>query len=35
MYMKKEAFMLSWFSYWLGGMAIGNIAGVARADFAP
>lgn len=33
MYMKKEAFMVEMFSYWLGGMAIGNVAGVCRADF--
>jgi hypothetical protein len=33
MYMKKEAFFISMFSYWLGGMAFGNIAGIARADF--
>ena len=33
MYMKKEAFNLEMFSYWLGGMAIGNVAGVARYDF--
>ena len=33
MYMKKEAFMIEMFSYWLGGMAIGNVAGVCRAIF--
>ena len=33
MYMKKEAYMIEMFSYWLGGMAIGNVAGVCRADF--
>lgn len=33
MYMKKEAFFIEMFSYWLGGMAIGNVAGVCRADF--
>lgn len=33
MFMRKEAFLLEMFSYWLGGMAIGNVAGVARADF--
>ena len=33
MYMKKEAFMVEMFSYWMGGYAIGNIAGVAVADF--
>ena len=34
MFMKKEAFFIEMFSYWLGGMAIGNIAGCARFDFA-
>lgn len=33
MYMKKEAFFIELFSYWLGGMAIGNVAGVIRCDF--
>ena len=33
MYMKKEAYFIEMFSYWLGGMAIGNVAGVCRADF--
>ena len=33
MYMKKEAFFIEMFSYWLGGMAFGNLAGVCRADF--
>lgn len=33
MFMKKEAFMIEWFSYWMGGFAIGNIAGVCRATF--
>jgi len=33
MYMKKEAFFIEMFSYWLGGMAIGNVAGVCRYDF--
>ncbi len=33
MYMKKEAFNIEMFSYWLGGMAIGNVAGVCRAKF--
>jgi len=33
MYMEKKAFLINWFSYWLGGMAIGNVAGCARADF--
>ena len=34
MFMKKEAFFIEMFSYWLGGMAIGNIAAVCRFDFA-
>ena len=33
MYMKKEAFFIEMFSYWLGGMAIGNVAGMIRVDF--
>lgn len=33
MYMKKEAFFIEMFSYWLGGMALGNVAAVARFDF--
>jgi len=33
MYMKKEAFNIEMFSYWLGGMAIGNVAGVCKATF--
>ena len=33
MFMKKEAFFIEMFSYWLGGMAFGNIAAVARFDF--
>jgi hypothetical protein len=33
MYMKKEAFFIEMFSYWMGGMAIGNVAGVCVADF--
>ena len=33
MYMKKEAFLVDMYSYWLGGMAIGNVAGVALARF--
>lgn len=33
MYMKKEAFNIEMFSYWLGGMAIGNVAGVCKAKF--
>lgn len=32
-YMKREAYFIEMFSYWLGGMAIGNVAGVCRADF--
>jgi hypothetical protein len=33
MYMKKEAFFIEMFSYWLGGFAFGNVAGVAVARF--
>jgi len=33
MFMKKEAYFIEMFSYWLGGMAIGNVAGVCLADF--
>jgi hypothetical protein len=33
MFMKKEAFFIEMFSYWLGGFAFGNIAGVALARF--
>lgn len=33
MYMKKEAFLIDMFSYWLGGMAFGNVAGMALARF--
>lgn len=33
MFMKKEAYFIESFAYWLGGMAIGNIAGVCCADF--
>ena len=33
MYMKKEAFFVEMFSYWLGGFSIGNVAGVAVARF--
>ena len=33
MFLKKEAFFIEFFSYWLGGMAIGNVAGVALARF--
>lgn len=35
MYMKKEAFMIEMWSYWLGGMAIGNVAAMAVARFLP
>jgi hypothetical protein len=33
MYMKKEAYFIEMFSYWLGGFAFGNIAGMALARF--
>jgi len=33
MYMKKEAYFIEMFSYWLGGFAFGNIAGMALAKF--
>lgn len=33
MYVKKEAFFISMFSYWLGGFAFGNTAGMALARF--
>lgn len=33
MFMKKEAYFIESFAYWLGGLAIGNIAGVCCADF--
>lgn len=33
MYMKKEAYFIEMFSYWLGGFAFGNVAGVALARF--
>ena len=33
MYMKKEAYFINMFSYWYGGFAIGNVAGVAKAVF--
>ena len=33
MYMKKEAYFIEMFSYWLGGFAFGNIAGMAVARF--
>jgi hypothetical protein len=32
-FMKKEAFFIETFSYWMGGLAIGNIAGCALARF--
>lgn len=32
-FMKKEAFFIETFSYWMGGFAIGNIAGCALARF--
>ena len=33
MFMKKEAYFVEMFAYWLGGFAIGNVAGVCVADF--
>jgi hypothetical protein len=33
MFMKKEAFFIEMFSYWLGGFAFGNVAGVCKVDF--
>ena len=33
MYLKKEAYFIEWFSYWLGGFSFGNIAGMAVARF--
>jgi len=33
MYMKKEAYFIEMFSYWLGGMAFGNVAAVALCRF--
>lgn len=33
MYMKKEAYFIEMFSYWLGGFAFGNVAGMALAKF--
>ena len=33
MFMKKEAYFVESFAYWLGGLAIGNIAGVCCVDF--
>ena len=33
MFVKKEAYFIEMYSYWMGGMAIGNVAGVCVADF--
>lgn len=33
MYMKKEAYFIEMFSYWMGGFAFGNVAGMALARF--
>jgi hypothetical protein len=33
MYVKKEAYFISMFSYWMGGFAFGNTAGMALARF--
>ena len=33
MYMKKEAYFIEMFSYWLGGFAFGNVAAMAVARF--
>jgi hypothetical protein len=33
MFVEKRAYFVEMFSYWLGGMGIGNIAGVCCADF--
>ena len=33
MFMKKEAYFIEMFSYWLGGFAFGNVAGMAVARF--
>lgn len=33
MFMKKEAFFIEWFNYWMGGFAFGNVAGVCKVDF--
>lgn len=33
LFMKKEAYFVEMFAYWLGGYAIGNIAGVCKAIF--
>lgn len=33
LFMKKESYFVEMFAYWLGGYAIGNIAGVCKAKF--
>ena len=33
MFLKKEAFFIEFFSYWLGGFGFGNVAGIALARF--
>ena len=33
MFLKKEAFFIEFFSYWLGGFGFGNVAGMALARF--
>ena len=33
MFLKKEAFFIEFFSYWLGGFGCGNVAGMALARF--
>ena len=33
MFVKKEAFFISMFSYWMGGFAFGNTAAMALARF--
>lgn len=33
LYMEKKAFFIEMFAYWLGGVGIGNVAGVALAKF--
>lgn len=33
MFVKKEAYFIEQFAYWLGGFGIGNVAGVCMADF--
>jgi hypothetical protein len=32
-YMKQEAYFIEWFSMWMGGMGIGNVAGAAVCQF--